>query len=112
VPSPADKLNGIGARLADLAEDGQPVDTIEHGEAANAAGAAKRPRRSNAELACRHAGLDALANRKLGADRIEHDCSAVDYAEHPAADFRAGSVEGDALDCRDCPVVYGAKCCD
>src|SRR5262249_62223251 len=104
-PSPAAKMDGIGARLIGLAQDGRPSDPIEDGKAADAGGAAEGPCRLNAELARRHATLDAFANRELWANRIEHDGGAMQEAEHPAADLGAGGVESDALDRRDCSVI-------
>src|SRR5262249_4568426 len=96
-PSPPAKMNGIGASLIGLAEDGQPKDPIEDGKAADAAGAAEGPSRVNTELTCRHGGLDALADRKLIPDWIEHDSSPVHHAEHTAADLGAGGVESNTL---------------
>src|SRR5262249_56088629 len=104
-PAPAGKMDGIGAGLVGLAEEDHSIDPIEDGKAGDAAARAECPRRANAELARGHAGLDTLANRKLGADWIEHDSSPVHHAEHAAADLGAGSIESDALDCRHGSVV-------
>src|SRR5215813_3001901 len=111
-PSPAAKMDGVGARLVGLTEEDQSIDPIEDGKAGDAAGRSECPRRANAELARGHAGLDNLANRKLRTDWIEHDSSPVHHAEHAAADLGAGSIESDALDCRHGSVVDRAKCRD
>src|SRR6516225_1582977 len=106
-------MNCLPACFAGLAEDVQCLDALQDGKAGNASGRAKGPgRAANAELACRHAGLETLADGEFRPNRVEHDGSAMHDAEHPPADFGAVTVECDPVDCCDRPVVDRAECRD
>src|SRR5262249_2977962 len=82
---------------------------LEDRKSGDGPGRADCPCRSNTELACRHAGLDAFADGEFMANRIEHDCRAMHYAEHAAINLRAVRVERDTLDCGDRAVVDAAE---
>ena len=83
--------NGSCARLAGFAKIIRVRTIVITGRNENGADAAKCPRHAKPELTRGHTGLDAFANNKIsgGADVVELDCGAPDYAQHASSTFRS-----------------------